>query len=160
MTSEMNQLHELLFGQNEMIEGCLDEMQDEHRDAQLYQLTSRLAEGVSKNILQRNLFIILESLEMIAQLQLCPIFFLIIIVPMYWRASNIFKLAHHHWREKSMGRVIDLVYHAFVAIQADGLLILDYNFMMEIFVDLQRELPEFNTNMTWYFEEKECNPIY
>ncbi len=31
--------------------------------------------------------------------------------------------------------------------------------MMGIFLDLQQELPEFNTYMTWYFEEKECNSI-
>ena len=55
--------------------------------------------------------------------------------------------------------MIDLVYDAFVAIQMDGTLILDYDFMMGIFGDLQTELPEFNTYMTWYFEEKECNPI-
>jgi len=96
---------------------------------------------------------------MIAQLRICSIFFLTIIVPMRWLASNTFKLSHHKWGEKSMGRVIDLVYDAFVAIQADGTLILDYDFMMGIFGDLQTELPEFNTYMTWYFEEKESNPI-
>ncbi len=58
-----------------------------------------------------------------------------------------------------MGRVIDLIYNAFVAVQADGTLIIDYNFMMGIFSDLQQEFPEFNTSMTWYFEEKECNSI-
>ncbi len=35
MTGEMNQLSELLFGQNEMIDGCLDEMRDEHKAAQV-----------------------------------------------------------------------------------------------------------------------------
>jgi hypothetical protein len=54
---------------------------------------------------------------------------------------------------------INLIYNAFVAIQADGSLIIDYNFMMFIFLDLQQDLPEFNTYMTWYFEEKECNSI-
>jgi len=58
-----------------------------------------------------------------------------------------------------MGQVIDLVYDAFVNIQADGTLILNYDFMMGIFGELQTELPEFNTYMTWYFEEKESNPI-
>ena len=124
-----------------------------------YQLTSRLSGGVFENILQRNLFIILESSEMIAQLRLCSIFFLTIIVPMRWLASNTFKLAHRNWGEKSMGRVIDLIYDAFVAIQSDGSLILDYDFMMGIFADLQKEMPEFNTYMTWFFEEKECNTI-
>ena len=58
-----------------------------------------------------------------------------------------------------MGRVIDLIYDAFVNIQADGTLIINYDFMMGIFGELQTELPEFNTYMTWYFEEKESNPI-
>ena len=72
--------------------------------------------GVSKNILQRNLFIIFESSKMIAQLWLCSIFFLTIIVPMRWLAANTFKFCHCNWGEKSMGRVIDLIYNAFVAI--------------------------------------------
>ena len=114
-----------------------------------YQLTSCLSEGVSKNILQHYLFIIYESLEMIAQLQLCSVFLLTIIVPMCWLASHTFKLAHCNWGEKWMERVIELVYNAFVAIQADGMLILDYDFMIGIFVDLQKKLPDFNTNMTW-----------
>ena len=46
-------------------------------------LNERLCAGVSENILQRNLFIILESSEMIAQLRICSIFFLTIIVPMH-----------------------------------------------------------------------------
>jgi hypothetical protein len=112
-----------------------------------------------KNILQHNLFIILESSGMVAQLPLCSIFFLTIIIPMHWLASNTFKLAHGNWGEKSLGRVIDLIYNAFVTIQSNGSLILDYNFMMGIFADLQREMPEFNTYMTWFFEEKECNTI-
>ena len=35
MTNEMNRLRELLYGQNEIIDGCLDEMKDEHRAARL-----------------------------------------------------------------------------------------------------------------------------
>jgi hypothetical protein len=64
---------------------------------------------------------------------------------MRWLASNTFKFGHHNWGEKSMGRVVGLVFIAFVAIQADGSLILDYDFMMGIFGELQSELPEFNT---------------
>ncbi len=124
-----------------------------------YQLTSRFSAGMSKNILQRNLFIILESSKMIAQLRLCSIFFLTLIIPMRWLASNTFKLGHDYWGEKSMGRVINLVYDAFVAIQANGSLILDYDFVIGIFGQLQSELPEFNTYMTWHFEERECIPI-
>jgi hypothetical protein len=66
-------------------------------------LNKRLCAGVSENILQRNLFIILESSEMIAQLRLGSIFYLTIIVPMRWLALNTSKLAHRNWGEKSMG---------------------------------------------------------
>ncbi len=55
-----------------------------------------------------------------------------------------------------MGRIIDLVYNAFVAIQADGSLILDYDFMMGIFGELKHELPEFNTYMTWYLRRRKA----
>jgi hypothetical protein len=58
-----------------------------------FKLTSCSFQGISENILQRNLFIILESSEMKAQLRLCSIFFLTIIVPMHWLALNTFKLA-------------------------------------------------------------------
>jgi hypothetical protein len=113
------------------------------------QLTPRFSKGVLENILhQHNLFVILESSETIAQLRLCSIFFLTIIVPMRWLASNTFKLSHRNWGEKSMEQVINLIYDAFVAIQADGSLIIDYDFMMGIFEELQSELPEFNTYMT------------
>jgi len=78
---------------------------------------------------------------------------------MHWLASNTFKLAHHNWGEKSIVRVIDLIYDAFIAIQSDGSLILDYDFMIGIFADLQKEMPEFNTYMTWFFNKKECNTI-
>ena len=47
----------------------------------------------------------------------------------------------------------------FFPYQANGSLILDYDFMMCIFGELQHELPEFNTYMTWYFKEQESNSI-
>ena len=53
-----------------------------------------------------------------------------------------------------MGRVIDLVYDAFVDIQVDSALILDYDFMMGIFGELQTELPEFSTYMTWFLRRR------
>ena len=35
MTYEMNRLHELFFGQNEIIDGCLDEMKDKRKATRL-----------------------------------------------------------------------------------------------------------------------------
>jgi hypothetical protein len=83
----------------------------------------------------RVFFIILKLSEMIAQLHVCSILFLTVIVPMPWLASDTFKLAHRGWGEKSMGQVTDLLYTALVSIQSDSKLILDFNFMMNIFAD-------------------------
>jgi hypothetical protein len=82
---------------------------------------------------------------MIAQLCICSILFLSVIVPMRWLAPNTFKLAHRGWGEKLIGRVTDLLYTALVSIQSEGMLILDFNFMMNIFADLKQELQEFDT---------------
>ena len=48
----------------------------------------------TENILLTNLFIILESVEMIAQLRIGSIFFMAIIVPARWLAANTHKLSH------------------------------------------------------------------
>ena len=41
-----------------------------------------------------------------------------------------------------MGKVVDLLYEAFVKIEDDGSLILDHEFMMNIFSPLYEQLPE------------------
>ncbi len=74
---------------------------------------------------------------MIVQLHICSILFLTVIVPVCWLASNTFKLTHKGWGEKLMSRVIDLLYTALVSIQCDSKMILDFNFMMNIFADLK-----------------------
>ena len=54
-----------------------------------------------------------------------------------------------------MGQVTDLLYTALVSIQSDSKLILDFNFMMNIFADLKHELQEFDTYSTWFYHKKE-----
>jgi hypothetical protein len=120
---------------------------------------NHLFTGVSKNIFQHNFFIILESLEMIAQLCICSILFLTVIVPMHWLASNAFKFAHRGWGEKLMGQVTDLPFTALVSIQSDGKLILDFNFTMNIFADLKHKSQEFDTYSIWSYYKKEGNKI-
>ncbi len=103
--------------------------------------------------------IILELSEMIAQLRICSIIFLTIIVFMQRPASNTFKLAHRGWGEKLMGKVTDLLYTTLVLIQSDSKLILDFNFMINIFADLKNEVQEFDTYSTWFYYKKEGNVI-
>ncbi len=113
----------------------------------------------SDNALQHCLFITLSSMEVIAQLRVASILFLSVIVPMHWLAGNTHKLAHRNWGERYMGCAIDLLHSAFVKIQSDGALLLDYDFIMKIFCPLYSDLPEFEGYISYYFENKEGNIV-
>ena len=52
---------------------------------------------------------------------------------------------------------MDLLHSAFVKIQADPTLMLDYYFILTIFSPLYKDLPEFEAYMDYYKEEKEGN---
>ena len=53
-----------------------------------------------------------------------------------------------------MGRVIDLLHAALSEIQTDGSLMLDYEYVMSIFQPLFNDLPEFESYMRDFLEEK------
>ena len=89
-----------------------------------------------ENLLQRSLSIVLESMEVIAHPRVASILHLSVIWLLRWLAGKTHKLAHCQWGELSMGKAIDLFYEAFVKIEADGLLILDHEFMINIFSPL------------------------
>ena len=99
--------------------------------------------GAEGNILQENLFIILSSLEMIAQARLCSIVHLTICMPMRWLAGNSHELAEFDWSARSNGRAIDLLERSLEAIVADPSKILDEEFMYGIFWELMEEMAPF-----------------
>ena len=67
---------------------------------------------MSKNnsIIQRAIYILPRSVEMIVQLRVGATFFLSVIVPMRWLSAKTHLLAHHKWGEKHMDSAIDCVY--------------------------------------------------
>ena len=113
----------------------------------------------SDNLLQRSLFIVLGSMEMIAQLRVASILHLGMVLPMRWLAGNTHKLAKFGWGERSMGRAITLLHDAFVDIQSDGSLLLEPDFIMNIFSPLYEEIPPLKQYLDYHFEEKEGNVI-
>ena len=66
----------------------------------------------ASNILQEFLFTVLSSLEMIANSRFFSILHLSICLPFRRLAGYTHKLAHRNWGPRSMGRSIDLIYHA------------------------------------------------
>jgi len=107
----------------------------------------------SDNLLQRLLFILLGSMEMIAQLRVASVLHLAVVIPMRWLAGNTHKLVEYGWGERSIGRAIALLHDAFVEIQGDGSLLLEEEFVMHIFASLCDELPPFKEYLDYHFEE-------
>ena len=107
------------------------------------------------------MFIILCSIEMIAQLRIASIVFMALVVPMRWLAGKTYELAlaHHSWLERSMGRDVNPMYNTFVEVEADRQLMLNKDFIMGIFAQLYKELPELKAYLEYFFEETESNVI-
>ena len=101
----------------------------------------------------------LGSIEVIEVLHIAPIMYLAVIVRMRWLAGNTHKLAHRKWAERSMGKVIDMLHSAFIKIQDEPPLLLDFEYIMHIFEPLYDELPEFKDYMDYFKEEQEGNVI-
>jgi hypothetical protein len=96
-------------------------------------------------------------MEYIAQLRVASILFLAVVVPMRWLAGKTHELAHRGWGERLMGRAIDLLHVAFSKVQEDPSLLLDYDFIMNIFEPLYGDLPELEEFLEFYREDKRVN---
>ena len=113
-----------------------------------------LAPPNNDSIMQRALFIVLRSVQMIAQLRVGYIFFLSILVPMRWLSANTHLLEHRKWGENNMACAIDFVYRKFLKIKELPALILQKSFILIIFSNLYRKLPELKDYLDWHRGEK------
>ena len=76
-----------------------------------------LALPKNDSIMKHALFIVLRSVQMIAQLRVGSIFFLSILVPMRWLSANTHLLEHRKGGEKNMACDIDCVYKNYLKIK-------------------------------------------
>ena len=113
-----------------------------------------LALPKNDSIMQRALFIILRSVQMIAQLRVGSIFFLSILVLMRWLSANAHLLEHQKLGEKNMACAINCVYKNSLKIKERPALILQKIFMLSIFSNLYRNLPELKDYLYWHRGEK------
>ncbi len=93
------------------------------------------------------------------QLRVASILHLAVVIPMRWLAGNTHKLFEYRWGERSIGHAIKLLHDAFIEIQGDGSLLLEEDFIMNIFESLYDELPPFKEYLNYHLEEKEGNVI-
>ena len=111
--------------------------------------------GKDGHILQKNLFVLLSSLEMVAQCRLLAIVYILCMMPLRWLSGNTYKLAKYNWGAVSMNRALD-IFHSMVLkiIQRPALVVCQMN-MMVIFGELLDQLPPFKEWWTYIWKEKE-----
>ena len=95
------------------------------------------------SILQRNLFVALGSVEMIALARFMSIIHVSVSMPFRWLAGKTHKLAEYDWGLMSMARVIDTLQEKMSMIAAKPSLIHNEGFMLNIFEKYRLELPPF-----------------
>ena len=130
-----------------------------HRPLNVEFLDERLRVKGNENILQKNLFIILDSLEMIAVSRMFSILNVSIIIPIRWLAGKTHTLAHRKWGARSMGRVCDILHNACITLLDDIKLFHDESYMMHLFDEIADELPEFKEYLKYQFQDKKTEFI-
>jgi hypothetical protein len=95
------------------------------------------------SILQQNLFVALNTSELVALSRLLSILHVAVCIPCRWLAGKTHELARYDWGPMSMGRVIDTLNDAMGEIHKTPALILDEKYMMAIFAEYLHELPPF-----------------
>ena len=113
----------------------------------------------AESILERNLTTWLGSVEAIAMLRVLAILQVAVTVPIQWLAEKTKDLAKYDWGVADMGLCVDLMKVAFLEVSEDGEMMLDEDFMMNIFKPIANKVKPFEDYLTMMFEEKTSYPI-
>ena len=119
----------------------------------------RKMKNESASILQKKLFVVLTSSEMIALVWLLSILHLSICMPFRYLAGKSHEFKQYGWEAADMGRVLDTFYEKLQRVRDNPRLILDKLFMMDIFQEYREELPPFNEYWETLFKKKQMRVI-
>ena len=123
-------------------------------------LDEALSMANKNNTLEESLFVILNSVQMIASVKGLSISYLYFVIPIRWLAGNSHKLHKYNWSVRSNRRAIDLLEEAIVKLCYNGNLIIDESFMSRIFHELIKELEPIKENLSFIFEKKKQSLIH
>ena len=112
-----------------------------------------------KSILQRNLFVALTSQEMIALSRFLSIMHIAVCMPLRWLAGCTHKLGVYDWGPFSMGRAIDSLKDKMNLMVDDPSLILNKNWMMDMWKPFSNELPPFEKYLNETFNKRQMKVI-
>ena len=109
----------------------------------------------SNNILQKNLFIILTSSQMIAMSRVYAIFHVAICLPMWFLVGKAHKLADQDWSCRSPNRLLVIIDDKLKEIVEKPDNFLNHDFMMNIYQDLRDGMTAFDEYLAYMFEQKQ-----
>ena len=118
--------------------------------------------GQEASILQQSLFVALSSEEMIALSCLFSIMHISVCMPFRWLSGKTHELAKYKWGPMNMSHVIDTLYGKMLELEKKPQLILDKDFMMDIFAEYRSEdngLPPFIEYWTHMFVHKKTGVV-
>ena len=111
--------------------------------------------GHKDGILERNLFMLLTSVEMISLLRVLSILHISVCMPLRWLAANCGDLGEYGFGVADMATVVDLMDEAFFEMVNNGEKVLDEDFMMDIFKNLKEKLPPLQEYLDFMFEDRQ-----
>mmetsp|Transcript_16339 Transcript_16339/g.35368 ORF Transcript_16339/g.35368 Transcript_16339/m.35368 type:complete len:195 (-) Transcript_16339:349-933(-) len=113
----------------------------------------------SEAILQRKLYYMLRSVELVSLLRVLSILHIAVCLPSRWLSANTGDLQEYGFGYFDLGKMLDLFDDAFKEIMEDGSLFLDEDFMMKILDDLEIKIDPFKDYVEYMFEEKKGNLV-
>ena len=113
----------------------------------------------SDSILQRKLFSVLRSTEMVALLCVLSILHIAICLPTRWLAGNSKDLGNYDFSYYDMGKLLDIMEDRFEEISKKGELLLDEDFMMDMFLEIAEKVDPFATYLEFMFTEKQNRSV-
>ena len=141
-------------------EGCLAIfMNYEYYVEFLDQMLRKRDANEKASILQQNVFVILTSVELLALSRLLSIIHLSISMPVRFLAGKSHQFAKHGWSAADMSRVIDTLHSKLNDIHKNPSLILNENFMMNIFQQYRNELPPFEEYWQLIYHKKQMKVV-
>ena len=119
-----------------------------------------LSIGISSDgILQQTLFTLLCSTEVVALLQVLSILHIAICLPTRWLAGNAKDLGQYGFSYYDMGSVLDLMEDRFEEISSDGSLMMNEDYMMDMFSSIAIKVDPFAEYLEFMFTEKQSKPV-
>ena len=111
--------------------------------------------GHGDGIIERNLFMLLRSVEMIALLLLLTILHIVVCMPLLWLASNCRDLYQQNFGVSDIASVVYIMDKASYEVLIDGEKLIDKDFMMMFFDGITKKLPPLQEYLNFMFKNKQ-----